>query len=550
MFAQKESQYVSDSLEHKTAPDLLQMVKESAVDKGEVYANILVERFGDNINNKEYYYELAKHFYLKEAYEVSNDYLEKLISIAQKEGDELTLLTLYLKKGHSNLKLRKNQAAIEAYYDALALAERFENTEQEIIAKSGIAIILRRTNRFDKSLEVCRELLEQVQTTTYNNSRNHVKLYTIISEVYLDMEMYDSVVVYTNAGTALSEKLGFTEGIVDLTIKNGMVYYYQKKYPRAFDYLQKAKDILEAGAIKDKFSPTVNTNYFLAACYFEEGSYEKAIIPLHETIESLTTRDIEENRVIASYLLLANCYMKLNNTKEAFYWFEEYKRVNDLFHENRDKTVSTIYEKEVAQFEARIAVMEKEKVANTRTTYYILNASIVALLMLVAVVFVYVKRQQLNKEKFSKLLQKISELESRKQDTSNKKEVSSAITIDDEKVNEVLKRLIRLEEQSFFLNFDCNLRSVAKKVKTNSTYLTKIIKTEKGKNFNDYINDLRIDYVLMKLKNDKKFRSFSIKSIATELGYKTDYSFAKHFKSKTGLYPSYYIRQMNQSIGK
>ncbi len=86
---------------------------------------------------------------------------------------------------------------------------------------------------------------------------------------------------------------------------------------------------------------------------------------------------------------------------------------------------------------------------------------------------------------------------------------------------------------------------MSKKVKTNTTYLSKIIKTHKAASFNDYINDLRIEYALKRIKNDKKFRSFSVKSIALEIGYKTDNSFTKHFKSKTGLNPSYYIKKIN-----
>ena len=118
--------------------------------------------------------------------------------------------------------------------------------------------------------------------------------------------------------------------------------------------------------------------------------------------------------------------------------------------------------------------------------------------------------------------------------------------IDNDKVVAVLKGLDKLEQEEFYLKSKCNLHTIAKKVKTNSTYLTKIIHTHKGKKFNEYITDLRITYALHRLKNDKKFRAFSVKSIAIELGYKSDGAFAKHFKAKTGLNPSYYISNIEK----
>ena len=39
----------------------------------------------------------------------------------------------------------------------------------------------------------------------------------------------------------------------------------------------------------------------------------------------------------------------------------------------------------------------------------------------------------------------------------------------------------------------------------------------------------------------------TIEAIATEIGYKSTEPFSKAFKSKTGLYPSYFIKQLNNT---
>ena len=103
----------------------------------------------------------------------------------------------------------------------------------------------------------------------------------------------------------------------------------------------------------------------------------------------------------------------------------------------------------------------------------------------------------------------------------------------------------KLKEQKYFLKQECNSYNVAKKIKTNTSYLSKVINSHFQKNFNTYINDLRINYAIVRLKNDSRFRSFSIQSIAEELGYKSADSFTKYFKQDTGLNPSFYIKQLN-----
>jgi len=127
-----------------------------------------------------------------------------------------------------------------------------------------------------------------------------------------------------------------------------------------------------------------------------------------------------------------------------------------------------------------------------------------------------------------------------------KKTLQKEINIDDQKVSDIIKRLDKLEEQEYFLKSCCSLGTMAKKVKTNATYLSWVIRTYKEKSFNVYINRLRIEYVLKRLKKDKKFRFFSIESISLEIGYKSNTSFVKHFKAKTGLNPSYYIKDIQE----
>ena len=73
------------------------------------------------------------------------------------------------------------------------------------------------------------------------------------------------------------------------------------------------------------------------------------------------------------------------------------------------------------------------------------------------------------------------------------KNTTAEVIIKKEKLENILEGLKKLEAQKYFLRSDCTIISVAKKMKTNNTYVSKVIKLYYEKNFNQYLNDLRIN---------------------------------------------------------
>ncbi len=501
---------------------------------------------GNDIDTAREYIKQGKSFYYAEDFEKSIAYFDKAGIIAKKLKDDQLRSFVYTLKGNLYLREGKNQKALDAYYGSLDISQRLGDLEQEVVTNSGLIIVLKRMNQLERAIVIARKMIKSIDKTSFKDTRVHVNIITTVSEIYIDSEHYDSVQYYAEKGIAISKSLDYKEGLVDLYIKKGMIFYYKKNYDQSFKYLFKAQNILLTQDIKNKFYPTVNSNYFLAGCYYEKGLYDNAINQLLNTINVLEENDLTKPPVIQSHLLLANCYGEKKDLEKALYWHNKYLKLNENYQKDKDKTVNSIYEKETQKLESEIESLKNKHIIGERTKIYISIGFVFLSVILIGFVFRYFKKQKTNKLVFDDLMKKINHLESSEQESFNHKEMVSELIIDDDKIKEVLEGLDKLERQEFFLREDCNLTSMSKKVKTNVTYLSKIINTYKQKSFNEYINDLRIDYVVKRLKNDKKLRSFSIKSIAKEIGYKSDYSFAKHFKAKTGLYPSYYIKNIEK----
>ncbi|WP_299244162.1 tetratricopeptide repeat protein [uncultured Aquimarina sp.] len=490
------------------------------------------------------YIQQGKSLYDNDHYDQSIEYFDKAVTIAKTLKNDSLLTEILIRKGHSFLLGGKNQEALDAYYDTLTITLKTKNIDQEIRTNSGLMLVLKQMNQLDKAYEIALHVLRSIDKTSFKGTVTHVNILTTISDIYLSRELYDEVLSFAKKGIEISKSLDYKDGLVDFYIKKGMIFYYQKKYDQSFGYLRDAQQILNQYATTNKFFPRININYFLASCYYEKGAYDQAIDQLLTTINVLEEKDKMKPLVIQSYLLLANCYGEQKDFEQALYWNNEYLQIHKDFQKDRDAIVNSIYQKEEEKLELKINTLTSEKEASDRNKKWIVGSLLLLFLVLGFVIFKYTQKQKNNKVAFSNLIGKVGEIKVNDINKEVIKETSKQIMIDDKKVQAILKQLNKLEDQEYYLRSDCTLREIAKKIKSNHTYLSKVIHNHKGKNFTNYINDLRIDYVLKRLKKDKKFRSFSITSIAKEIGYKSDYSFTKHFKTKTGLNPSSYIKNI------
>ena len=118
------------------------------------------------------------------------------------------------------------------------------------------------------------------------------------------------------------------------------------------------------------------------------------------------------------------------------------------------------------------------------------------------------------------------------------------IVISDKTEMQILENLEEFERSKLFLDKQMRIASLAKHLDTNTRYLSTIINAEKDKTFNNYINSLRINYILEKLDSDPKYLTYKISYLAEESGFASQSSFTAAFKDFTGKTPSTYIRDL------
>ena len=546
VFAQNTSTSIKDNKQN-TLDELVHNIQtDTAVANIQGYAETILNYPILDKNTVDQWVTVAIFFYQKGQLDRSLRFLNKAIELANQLQIKEVLSRAYSIKGHIYLRKTDDQKALDAYYKAIAIAKQQKNVEHEILAKSGMIIVYQRTKRWEKGRELVSYMLKNIDKTSYVNKENNARIYTTINDFFLAQEAYDTVLHFSNKGIALSEKLDFKEGLVDHNIKKGIVYYHKGKYKEAFEFLEKAEQLIETNDIGVNSYDIFNTNYFIASCHYKLKDYDEAIRYAVDNIQVSGGEDLGKIVIIQTHLLLANCYREKKDYETALHWNEQYVKLKARHQEKKEKTLDIIYDISANELEAEIAELKQEIQAEktNKNIYSFVSIFISIVLLLLAIQ--YFRRQRSNRKKFNDLMNQITVLEAQENLAKESMLDAKEVSIDDEKVAKILKKLNELEEKEYFLRPDCNLNTIAKKIKTNTTYLSKIIHTYKNKSVKDYFNDLRIEYVLKRIKDDRKFRSFSIKSIANEIGYKSDNSFTKHFKSKTGINPSYYIKNIEK----
>jgi AraC-like DNA-binding protein len=103
------------------------------------------------------------------------------------------------------------------------------------------------------------------------------------------------------------------------------------------------------------------------------------------------------------------------------------------------------------------------------------------------------------------------------------------------------------EKEKSFLNKDYTIEILASEFNTNSKYLSKVINEIKGSNFAQYLNTLRIEFIIDKLENDKKHLNYKIQALSEISGYNNVLTFSRAFTSHTKMKPSDFIKELKNS---
>ena len=114
-----------------------------------------------------------------------------------------------------------------------------------------------------------------------------------------------------------------------------------------------------------------------------------------------------------------------------------------------------------------------------------------------------------------------------------------------ETLRKLLRKLDRFEQSNLYLKNNISLFKLTAYCGSNTKYISHVLNFCKEKDYNNYINDLRIQYIINKLQSERKYRKFKIAVLAKEAGFSSPNKFSFVFKNAKGILPSTYIKNLS-----
>lgn len=236
----------------------------------------------------------------------------------------------------------------------------------------------------------------------------------------------------------------------------------------------------------------------------------------------------------ANKLLVAN-FIVLNDSANYKLFNHEFLKTQAQLENADQESVNTAY---------NLIVKEQEKYYKDQRKGYFTKLYVALSLFLVVLVgcgFVWFKLYWKKK----RLNEIISYLEVTRNNFvirfTEKKDVSKKFFVPQDTEQLLLSKLKRFENSTRFTNKDMSLAVLAGQFETNTKYLSEVINKHYNVNFNTYINKLRINFIVKKLKSDSNFINYKISYLAETSGFSSHSSFATVFKSITGIAPITFI---------
>src|SRR5690606_20645604 len=245
------------------------------------------------------------------------------------------------------------------------------------------------------------------------------------------------------------------------------------------------------------------------------------------------------------YEYLYNYYKEKGNTQKYVHYLEKYQELHRLVQNQKIKPVEVL-----------LSNLKKQNQDLNYSRTSLLMASILLVIIIILGYLWYRKKRKKDYQRFQEI---IAELKKNGFVSAN-----TVITTDEsypeiifkkdkphiseEAEQKIIEGLKAFENSDHFRNANYALADLASEIGVNTKYLSRVLNNNYGKDFNTYINELRINYIIDKLKTQSDYKLYKLSFLAEESGFSSHSKFSAVFKTVTGLTPTKFIHYLEKDM--
>ncbi|AZI69343.1 helix-turn-helix domain-containing protein [Cloacibacterium normanense] len=477
-------------------------------------------------------------------------YSDSAILVAKKINDNSILAEAYINK--STLLIAKNQHDVASNYLMLAnrIAEKTNDNYlkyQTIYSIAQNYLYLGRLSDAKKEYEKCVNFfsVNLDKSQTYGKNYEMMFMYSLINLIDINSKLNqfsDNEILLKKAFQYIKENKSNFYYAYFISCE-GTNAYFLKNYFLAIEKLKKAQTLYQ-----DSW-PHYTEIFYIGMSYWQLGNKKEAV-KYFEKLDKEYYIGINRNpQYRPAYELLIEYYASKNNTDKQLEYINKLMSLDKSYEKNYKYLFAKIHK----EYDTQKLIEEKNNIENSLKIhqYLTLFVIIISIVLISFSTYKYFQIQRRYKERFEQIIsQKKTEIE-KIPDTiveEDKTLTPKIAGLSESTITYILEQLEIFEKEQQFLDYKITQKLLSEKLGTNPTYLSKIINVYKEKNFSNYLNDLRLEYVVELLKTEHKYLNRDIKELANIAGFTNAEAFSDNFQRKFEIKPSYFIKMMKENI--
>ncbi len=467
-------------------------------------------------------------------------YGDSMIASAKKTKDPVHIGSAYLTMGIAFYRLKKYRKALDHYLVANQYLIKTGDDYLKNKLKFNMALVKHDTRYYNEAIVLLKECADYFKQDSLEH-RPYLNTLYLLSRCHTRMENYGLSSEIIGLGIAEGRRRKDISREAYFTQTEGMNLCLTANYAQAIPKLKGS--LKKIRKKKDDFANVVLGNFYLGKSYWGVGEREKAVRFFEKVDSSFTAWDYTKWEYLEGYTLLERYYRSTHNLELEHHYLERHIHALE-FMDRQQQDLAKKFKKEydikgVLQEKAKVEMLLQAKAK--REILWIASGGLLCLLV-VGLIYREYRIKRIYKQRFDAFIKG-----QRPREKKKKAIPLQNLNIPRETVDKVLKQLDVFEKNKKFLDKEVSAGKLPAILGVNSKYLSLIVAFYKEeRKVVEYLNDLRIDYIIDLFEKDPRVLHYSNKSLAGDAGFNSERAFSDAFKSRTDISPKFFIQELKK----
>lgn len=474
-------------------------------------------------------------------------YADSAVAVALKTKSSDIIGEAYSVKGSEYYYKRDYSNALDTFLKAIDYVSKTDDESSHYFLKYAIATIKSYLGFYQEALRLFKDCEAYYKKKNdYNHVQGYLNSVHSIGVTYRRLGEYQLASQTNNFGMEEGVRLG--DRLMDAYFiqSEGINQYFKKNY---IDAIFRIKSAEKGLAQNHDFGAMNSGHFYLAKSHWALGEHETALVYFRKVDQAFADKNYMHPDFREGYEMLVKYYKEEGDVVNQLRYINRLIKADSVLNVNF-KNMSAKMHKDYdtkALYEAKLNA--EEQLANKEMLTYVLYAVVCLFFFTTLYAFYrHYTNQKLYHEKLEAFINQNGGTAAVEEPTPAEVQEKKPLEINAEVINKILAELDKFEARKKFLKKDVTIVDLSTSFGTNSNYLSKVIQHYRNKNFTRYLSDLRIDYITALMRNETKYRNYTIKALADEAGFSTPQHFSKAFFAVHGFYPSLFLSELgNQS---